>query len=60
MSLTQGSGPLARAPGDSNYTIDAPAHKLLFQPDPRRLRADVGDQTRYNDCRSKWDAKTVR
>ena len=43
MSLTQGSGPLGGKPADANYTIDAPAHKILFQPDPRRLRAFVGD-----------------
>ena len=43
MSLTQGSGPLGGSPGDSNYTIQSPAHKLLFEPDPRRLRAFVGD-----------------
>jgi uncharacterized protein (DUF427 family) len=43
MSLTLGGGPLGRSPGDSNYTIESPAHKLLFQEDPRRLRAFVGD-----------------
>lgn len=43
MSLTQGSGPLGGSPADANYTIQAPAHRLLFEPDPRRLRAFVGD-----------------
>jgi uncharacterized protein (DUF427 family) len=43
MSLTQGSGPLGGAPAQRNYTIDAPAHRILFEPDPRRLRAFVGD-----------------
>ncbi len=43
MSLTQGRGPLGGDPGDSNYTIESPAHKILFQPDARRLRAFVGD-----------------
>lgn len=43
MSLTQGSGPLGGHAGDTNYTFRSPAHKLLFQPDPRRLRAFVGD-----------------
>ena len=43
MSLTQGSGPLGGRAGDTNYTIASPAHRLLFQPDPRRLRAFVGD-----------------
>ncbi len=43
MSLTQGSGPLGGSPADANYTIQAPAHRILFAPDPRRLRAFVGD-----------------
>jgi uncharacterized protein (DUF427 family) len=43
MSLTQGSGPLGRSTAATNYTIQAPAHKLLFEPDARRLRAFVGD-----------------
>ena len=43
MSLTRGSGQLGGAPAPSNYTIDAPAHRLLFEPDARRLRAYVGD-----------------
>ena len=47
MSLTLGSGPLA--PGSSSTArwnvsiLDAPAHRLVFQPDLRRLRALVGD-----------------
>lgn len=46
MSLTQGSGPLAGSlsSATTNYTIDAPAHRILFEPDPRRLRAYVGDR----------------
>jgi uncharacterized protein (DUF427 family) len=43
MSLTQGSGPLAGRSASSNYTIHSPAHRILFEPDPRRLRAFVGD-----------------
>jgi len=43
MSLTQGSGPLGRSSAQTNYTIQAPAHKLLFEPDARRLRAFVGE-----------------
>jgi uncharacterized protein (DUF427 family) len=42
MSLTRGSGPLGGRPADSNYTIEAPAHRILFEPDARRLRAYVG------------------
>jgi uncharacterized protein (DUF427 family) len=41
VSLTQGSGPLGGRPAPANYTIDAPAHRVLFEPDPRRLRAEV-------------------
>lgn len=47
MTLTLGSGPLA--PGSSstaqlNFSLDdAPAHRLVFQPDQRRIRALAGD-----------------
>jgi len=45
MSLTQGSGPLAGSASspDTNYTIAAPPHRILFEPDDRRLRAYVGE-----------------
>jgi uncharacterized protein (DUF427 family) len=43
MSLTQGSGPLGGKPAPANYTIQSPAHRILFEPDARRLRAFVGD-----------------
>ena len=43
MSLTQGSGPLGGGPASANYTIQAPAHRILFEPDARRLRAFVGE-----------------
>ena len=46
MSLTLGSGPLGGRPGDANYTFQSPPHKILFQPDGRRLRAFVGDTRR--------------
>lgn len=40
-----GTGPLAGHPaGDTNYTLDAPAHRIWFEPYPRRLRALVGDR----------------
>ncbi len=47
MSLTMGSGPLA--PGTTStaaWNVDlsgAPPHRIVFQPDLRRLRALVGD-----------------
>ncbi len=45
MSLTQGRGPLAgsASTAETNYTIQAPAHRILFEPDARRLRAFVGE-----------------
>ena len=43
MSLTQGSGPLGGAPAAANYTIQSPPHRILFEPDARRLRAFVGN-----------------
>ena len=46
MSLTFSTGPLAgHAPGTVNYRIDGPAHKLLMQEFPRRIRAVFGGQT---------------
>lgn len=41
MSLTFGAGPLGpQAPDTANYRLDGPAHKLLAQPFPRRVRAE--------------------
>jgi uncharacterized protein (DUF427 family) len=39
------SGPLAgkASSATTNYEIRAPAHRILFEPDARRLRAYVGD-----------------
>src|SRR3954469_294534 len=45
MSLTMGSGPLAARPAASNYSIDGPAHRILFEPHPRRIRAVLGGRT---------------
>jgi len=46
MSLTFGPGPLSTQPeGGVNYAIEGPAHRILFQPHPRRLRAVVDGQT---------------
>lgn len=39
MALTLGGGPLAsRPPETANYRIDGPAHRLLWQEFPRRVR----------------------
>ncbi len=48
MSLTQGRGPLGGRPGDTNYTIESPAHRILFAEDGRRLRAFVGDRVVFD------------
>jgi uncharacterized protein (DUF427 family) len=52
MTLTQGSGPLGGRPGASNYTIESPAHRILFEPDARRLRAFVGDRPVFDTTRA--------
>ncbi|MBV8994672.1 MAG: DUF427 domain-containing protein [Pseudonocardiales bacterium] len=46
MSLTLGGAPLSSRPRDTvNYRIDGPAHRLLFEPFPRRVRAVFGVET---------------
>ena len=53
MSLTFSSGPLAgSAPETVNYRIEGPAHKLLMQGFPRRLRAVLGGQTVFDTTRA--------
>ncbi|MGH3902494.1 MAG: DUF427 domain-containing protein [Pseudonocardiaceae bacterium] len=43
MALTLRDGPLSSRPRDTvNYRIDGPAHRLLFEPFPRRVRAVFG------------------
>jgi uncharacterized protein (DUF427 family) len=46
MTLTFGPGPLATRPaGAFNFSLDhAPAHRLYFEPYPRRVRAVIGDE----------------
>lgn len=45
MGLTFGGAPLASdAPDTVNYKIDGPAHKLFFQPFPRRVRGVVNGE----------------
>ena len=48
MSLTFSHGPLSRDPSPSNYTIEGPAHRLLFEPFPRRARAVVNGDTLFD------------
>ena len=46
MTLTIGNGPLSSRPRATvNYRIDGPAHRLLLEPFPRRVRAVFGGQT---------------
>ena len=45
MSLTRGSGPLSVRPAPTNYTIDGPAHRIFFEPHPRRVRAVFAGRT---------------
>ena len=44
MTLIKGSAPLAAEPSPGNYRIDGPAHRLFFDPFPRRVRALLGDR----------------
>ena len=53
MSLTYSSGPLSgSAPETVNYRIEGPAHKLLMQGFPRRVRAVLGGQTVVDTTRA--------
>lgn len=53
MTITVGGGPLARRPGGrTNFTIDAPEHKLLLEDYPHRLRALVADRIVLDSTRA--------
>jgi len=54
MSLTFSSGPLSgHSPETVNYRIDGPAHKLLMQEFPRRVRAKLGGETVFDTVRAR-------
>ena len=55
MSLTLGTGPLGSKPGgDFNFGWDgAPAHRLYFEPYPRRVRALVDDRVVLDSTRGR-------
>jgi uncharacterized protein (DUF427 family) len=55
MSLTLGIGPLGSKPGgDFNFGWDgAPAHRLYFEPYPRRVRALVDDRVVLDSTRGR-------
>lgn len=53
MSLAKGTGPLSHAPaGTANYRLDGPAHRLYLEPSPRRLRAELADETVVDSVRA--------
>ena len=53
MSLTLPPGPLSgKAPETVNYRIDGPAHQLLMQEFPRRVRATFGGQAVFDTTRA--------
>jgi uncharacterized protein (DUF427 family) len=46
MSLTRSPGPLSTSPTpDVNYRVEGPAHRILFEPHPRRFRAELDGRT---------------
>ena len=45
MSLTLTTGPLSREPSATNYTIEGPENRMLFQGFPRRVRALLAENT---------------
>jgi uncharacterized protein (DUF427 family) len=45
MSITTGHAPLAAEPGDANFTIESPAHRLFLLPLTRRIRFQLGGET---------------
>ena len=55
MSLTLGTGPLGSKPsGEFNFSlVGAPAHRLYFEPFPRRVRALVDDRIVLDSVRGR-------
>ncbi|MQA14538.1 MAG: DUF427 domain-containing protein [Pseudonocardiaceae bacterium] len=52
MTLTMSGRPLSSAPPETvNYRLDAPKHRLLFDPFPRRVRAILGARTVLDSTR---------
>lgn len=53
MALTAGTGPFSRRPtGQFNFTYDAPAHVLYFEPSPRRVRVRAAGETVADSTRA--------
>jgi uncharacterized protein (DUF427 family) len=54
MSISKGPAPLSAAPaGQTNYRIDGPKHRLLFQAHPRRIRAELDGRTVLDTVRGR-------
>lgn len=54
MSLTFGDGPLAAdSDAAANFDTRTPAHRMLFQPYPRRMRAIVGSRVVLDSLRGR-------
>lgn len=53
MSLTLSHGPLAGHPAPTNYDVDGPAHRLLFDDFPRRVRGILNGETVLDSRRGK-------
>jgi uncharacterized protein (DUF427 family) len=54
MTLTLFRGPLSATPPEAtNYRVDGPTHRLLFEAFPRRVRAVLGSQTVLDSHRAK-------
>ena len=54
MSLTKSPGPLSTSPTPAtNYRIEGPKHRILFEPHPRRIRAELGGVTVLDTVRGR-------
>jgi hypothetical protein len=45
LSLTLANGPLSREPSATNYAIDGPENRMLFQAFPLRVRGLLAEHT---------------
>lgn len=54
MTLTLSRGPLSATPPETtNYRVEGPKHRLLFEDFPRRVRAVLGSETVLDTSRAK-------
>lgn len=54
MTLTLGQAPLSSKPsGATNYEVSGPAHRILVEDTPKRLRVRVGGETVLDTTRAK-------